>query len=374
VPSTDYYALLGVAPDASQEEIKRAYRSRARELHPDRNPGDPEAEARFKEIAMAYETLCDPQRRRRYDQFGPQGPGGGDPFGGGGLGDIFEAFFGGQSPFGGGGTGFGARRSGPPAGADLEVIAEVSFVEAVFGTQTDIGVRTAVACEECEASGAAPGTKPRRCPDCDGIGQVRTVRQSILGQMVSTGVCPRCSGLGETVENPCPACRGEGRRIEEKSYTVDIPAGVDSGQTLRLTGRGAVGPRGGRAGDLYVHIKAASHERFERAGNDLLEELHLPFTQAALGAHLPYETLDGPEDLVVPPGTQSGRVFRLRGRGVPRLDARGRGDLLVRIVVDIPERLSDDEDELVRRLAEVRGEVVAPRESGFFSKIRSAFR
>jgi molecular chaperone DnaJ len=200
------------------------------------------------------------------------------------------------------------------------------------------------------------------------------VRQSILGQMMTTGLCPRCGGLGQVVDSPCQHCRGEGRRIEEKSYTVDIPAGVDTGRTLRLTGRGAVGPRGGSTGDLYVHIKVRSHERFERHGDDLIEELHVPFTQAALGAHLTYDTLDGTEDLVVPPGTQTGRLFRLRGRGVPHLESRGRGDLLVQVVVDTPEKLSDDEQELLRRLADLRGEAVAPPETGFFSKIRSAFK
>lgn len=371
---TDPYEVLGVPRSASEEEIKRAYRKLARRYHPDANPDDPEAESRFKEIALAYEILSDPEKRAQYDRYGrvgsAAGAGAGDPFVN--LGDIFEAFFGGSNPFGGGFG--GGRRPGPPAGADLEVVAQIDFEEAVFGTEATIEVRTAVACEACEATGAAPGTQPTTCPDCGGVGQVRTVRQSILGQMVTTGVCPRCAGLGEVIETPCPQCRGEGRRIEDKTYTVDIPAGVDTGRTLRLSGRGAVGPRGGAAGDLYVHIEVRSHERFERHGDDLVEELHLPFTQAALGVHLPYETLDGVEDLVIPPGTQTGRVFRLRGRGVPHLGSRGRGDLLVRVVVDTPERLSDDEEELLRRFAELRGEAVAPPDSGFLSKIRSAFK
>jgi molecular chaperone DnaJ len=192
--------------------------------------------------------------------------------------------------------------------------------------------------------------------------------------MMTTGVCTRCGGLGQIVDRPCLHCKGEGRRVEEKSYTVDIPAGVDTGRTLRLTGRGAVGPRGGGSGDLYVHIKVRSHERFERHGDDLIEELHIALTQAALGAHVSYETLDGVEDLVVPPGTQTGRLFRLRGRGVPHLESRGRGDLLVQVVVDTPEKLSDDEQELLRRLADLRGDDVAPPGSGFLSKIRSAFK
>jgi molecular chaperone DnaJ len=203
---------------------------------------------------------------------------------------------------------------------------------------------------------------------------VRRVRQSILGQMVTAGPCPRCGGLGQQISSPCPDCRGEGRQILEKSYTVDIPAGVDTGSTLRLAGRGAAGVRGGGHGDLYVHVKVRGHERFVRQGYDLIHELHVPITQAALGAHLSFETLDGNEDLVLPRGTQTGRVFRLRGRGVPHVEGRGRGDLLVQVVVDTPTEVDKDEEELLRRLAELRGDAVAPPETGFFSKVRSAFK
>jgi molecular chaperone DnaJ len=368
----DYYELLGVSRTATAVEIKGAYRRLARELHPDTNP-DADAEARFKEVALAYETLSDPEKRRRYDTYGPDGVGGGDPFGfgGGGINDIFDAFFGGASPFGGG---RGGGAAGPPRGSDLEVVAEIAFEEAVFGTKHPVTVRTAVPCPSCEATGAAPGTAPAQCTDCGGLGQVRRVRQSFLGQMVTTAACPRCGGLGQTVETPCEDCKGEGRTIEERTYTVDIPAGVDSGSTLRLTGRGAAGARGGGLGDLYVHIRVQAHDRFERAGYDLVHVLHLPLTQAALGAHLDFETLDGVEDLVIPRGTQNGRVFRLRGRGVPHLERRSRGDLLVQVAVDVPDELSDEEDELLRQLAELRGESVAPADTSFFSKIRSAFK
>ena len=368
----DYYELLGVGRDATPDEIKKAYRRLARELHPDTNP-DPSAEERFKEINAAYETLSDPERRQRYDLFGEQpgtGQGGFDPFGGGGFGDIFDAFFGGSSPFG------GQRRgpAGPPRGADLEVAIDLDFVEAVFGASHDLSVRVPVSCSTCGGSGAEPGTSPVTCDQCGGSGQVRRVRQSILGQMVTAGPCNRCHGAGQLIASPCGDCRGEGRRTEERTFTVDVPGGVDTGSTLRLTGRGAAGPRGGTTGDLYVHIRVAPHERFERNGYDLLEELHVPMTQAALGAHLKYETLDGTEDLVLPPGTQSGRVFRLRGRGVPHVNDRGRGDLLVRIVVDTPTDLGGEEEALLRRLATLRGEDVAPEEKGFFSRIRSAFK
>lgn len=378
--ATDYYELLGVTRTASADELKRAYRRLARELHPDTN-ADPTAEERFKEVGLAYEVLSDPARRRRYDQYGPEGAArgtGGDPFGGfgsggsGGLGDIFDAFFGGAGgPFGGGG---GRAQTGPPPGADMEMAVQISFEEAVFGVAKEVSLRAPVRCATCEGSGAKPGTSPTTCSECDGAGQVRRVRQSILGQMVTAGPCPRCGGAGQTVSDPCSDCRGEGRRTEERTYTVDIPAGIDTGNTLRLSGRGAAGPRGGPNGDLYVHVRVAAHDRFTRDGLDLVHELHLPMTQAALGVHVPFETLDGQEDLVVSAGTQTGRVFRLRGRGVPRVDGRARGDLLVEVVVDTPSDLGRDEEDLLRQIAALRGEEVAPGDTGFLSRIRSAFK
>jgi molecular chaperone DnaJ len=257
---------------------------------------------------------------------------------------------------------------------DIEVVADIDFETAVFGGEHTVSVRTAEACGECGASGAAPGTTPQTCQGCQGSGQVRRVRQSILGQMVTAGRCPRCNGLGQVIDSACPWCNGEGRRVADKSYPVDVPAGVDTGATLRLPGRGAVGIRGGAAGDLYVHIRVRRHELFERQGFDLVHRLNLPMTQAALGAHLVIETLDGAEDLVVPRGTATGRVFRLRGRGVPHLEGRGRGDLLVEVTVDTPEPSSREEEELLRQLAVLRGEEVAPPETGLFSKIKSAFK
>ncbi len=370
--ASDYYELLGVSRSATADEIKRAYRRLARELHPDANPDDHQAEARFKEVAQAYEVLSDPEKRRRYDTFGPEGAEGGDPFGfsGGGVGDLFEAFFGGGGAFGGGGR----QSTGPARGSDLEVAVDIEFEQAVFGTQAPVSVRTAVACETCEATGAAPGTHPETCTECGGAGQVRRVRQSILGQMVTAAPCTRCGGYGQTIASPCPDCRGEGRRIEQKSYTVDIPAGVDTGSTLRLGGLGAVGQRGGGHGDLYVHVRARPHERFERQGNDLVDEMHLAFTQATLGAVLLYETLDGDEELVVPRGTETGKVFRLRGRGVPHVQGRGRGDLLVQVVVDTPSDLDAAQVDLLRQFAALRGEEVAPEDTGILGRIRSAFR
>ncbi len=366
----DYYELLEISRQASADEIKRAYRRLARQLHPDTNP-DPAAGDRFKEIAQAYEVLSDPEKRQRYDRFGPEGVNAGaGGFGAGGIGDIFEAFFGGSGPFGGGQRG----PSGPPRGPDLEVSIDLRFEDAVFGIRQSVEVRTAVVCETCQATGAAPGTQPITCLECAGSGQVQRVRQSFLGQMVTNSVCPRCGGQGQVISDPCSGCRGEGRQVEERTYTVDVPAGVDTGSTLRLTGRGAAGPRGGSSGDLYVHIRVKSHDRFSRHGGDLHCDLPISFTQAALGAHLKFETLDGAEDLVIPRGTPSGREFRLRGRGVPHLERRSRGDLIVRAFVEVPDDLNVEQEELLRQFAAQRGDEVAPADVGFLSRIRSAFR
>jgi len=378
----DFYELLGVSPSATEDEIKKAYRRLARELHPDTSGGDAEAEERFKKVTVAYETLRDAERRRRYDMFGPEmargaGAGGGGGAGGfgddlfaTGLGDIFQTFFGG-GPFGGS-KGGGER--GQLRGGDMEVNLEIGFREAVFGSSQEVKLRAPVLCETCSGAGARPGTTPTRCTVCSGTGEIRRVRQSILGQMVTASACNRCGGLGDEITSPCADCRGEGRRTEERTYTVEVPAGVDNGNTLRLGARGAVGPRGGPAGDLYVHVKVRSDERFVRQGFDLVHTLHVPMVQAALGAHIVYETLDGTEDLVIPKGTQPGRVFRLRGRGVPHVDGRGRGDLLVQVMVDTPIEITKEQEDLLRLLATERGEDVAPPDTGFLAKIRSAFK
>lgn len=372
---TDFYELLGVRRDADDDDIKKAYRRRARELHPDANPNNPGAEDQFKELARAYEVLSDPQQRRRYDQFGADGlsgagggGGSGDMFGGG-LGDLFDAFFGGGgSPFGGRGA-----QAGPPRGQDLEVVADLRFEQAVFGATVPVTVRTAVACEACGGNGAGSGTHPVTCSECNGAGQVRRVRQSVLGQMVTSGPCQRCGGTGQVIVTPCGECRGDGRVITEREYQVDVPAGVDSGATLRLTGRGAVGARGGGAGDLYVHVRVAAHDRYVRDGFDLVTKLEISFAQAALGTHMTLPTLDGDEELIVPPGTQPDRQFVLRGRGVPHLQGRGRGDLRVIADVRTPTKLSASESELLRRYADERGESVSPPDKGILSRIKSAF-
>ena len=363
----DYYDILGVKRDASEEEVKRAYRRRARELHPDANPDNVEAEKEFKEVAAAYQVLSDPENRSRYDRFGHEGTTQrmSDPFGG--LGDLFETFFGG---------GFGGQqdRSGPVRGSDVESYLEISFEEAVFGCEREFKVRTHSVCEVCEATGALSGTGRSSCSKCEGSGQVRQMKRSVFGQMVTASPCLQCSGRGWLISDPCRECQGEGRQQTEEQIVVQIQAGVDDGTTLRLSGRGGVGPWGGPAGDLYVRLKVKPHPTFERHGYDLVYRLHLPITQVTLGVDLEFQTLDGSENLQISRGTQSGEVFRLRGRGVPYLEGRGRGDLLLEVIVETPEELTSEEEDLLRRFAKERKEEVSPPKEGLTGKFRSAFR
>jgi molecular chaperone DnaJ len=362
---TDLYALLGVPPNATDDEIKRAYRRLARELHPDANPGNAEAEARFKEITVAYDTLRDPERRRRYDMFGDDGrsaagPGAADF----GFGDLFDAFFSGT---------FGGGHAGPPRAPDAEAVIELDLVTAAFGTTESIELILPTECERCDGSGCEPGTHPARCETCGGTGEVRQVRRSMLGQLVTAAPCQTCGGTGQRIPNPCSTCAGDGRVRSTRHIEVEVPAGIDDGQRLRLSGRGPAAPRNGVPGDLYVTVRVQPHPTLERHGFDLVHERRIAMTQAALGTVLRIETLEEPEALTVPPGTQPGHVFRLKGQGVPVLQGRGRGDLLVRVEVDVPQKLSDEESELMRRFAELRGEEVGAPAEGFFSRIRSSF-
>ena len=372
----DLYALLGVSRDANDDEIKRAYRARARELHPDTNHGDAAAEARFKEVTVAYEVLRDPERRARYDRFGPEGVFGSQAAGAGGfgfeggLGDIFEAFFGQMG-------GAGGRRRGPQVGADAEVRLGIEFSEAVFGSRQEISVRLPTMCTTCKGRGTAPGTEPVTCIDCQGAGELRRVRQSLLGQVVTSAACSRCSGTGEMIPNPCVDCRGEGRRMEENTFTVEVPAGVEDGSTLRLADRGAAGQRGGPSGSLFVHLAVQPDQRFERQGDNIHTTLTISVAQAALGTQTDVETLDGPQHLTIGPGTQHGHIERIRSLGVPHLRGRGRGDFYVHVLVATPTDLSPEQDELLRQFAASRGEdVSAPGAvggEGVFSRLRSAF-
>jgi molecular chaperone DnaJ len=365
----DFYDVLGVSRNATDDEIKRAYRKLARQYHPDANPGDPAAEERFKEVSVAYETLRDPERRRQYDMFGtaPGAAGPGMGAEGFGLNDLFDAFFGGDV--------FGARRgaSGPPRGPDLESRVDLSLEDAAFGVTRTLEVHMPVACARCDGSGCEPGTHPARCETCGGLGEVRQVRRSLLGQVVTASPCPTCGATGTRIPSPCRECRGDGRVGGTREIEVQVPAGIHHGQRLLLRGQGPAAPRGGVPGDLYVAVTVAPDPRFERHGDDLLHVRPIAMTEAALGAELTIETLDGEEQLGVPPGTQSGRVFRLKGRGMPSAHGR-RGDLLVEVRVETPERLKAEEAELLRQLAALRGEEVASAEPGLFSRIRSAFQ
>lgn len=368
----DLYALLGVSKDASAEEIKRAYRKLARALHPDTN-SDPTAEEQFKKVSVAYEILSDPERRLSYDTYGdPRGPqmGGMGNMGGfeGGFGDLFDMFFsqmGGQQ----------GQRRGPVEGPDLETTLRLNLTEAAFGAERQLALRLPVPCDACEATGAAPGSHPETCQDCQGSGEVRRVRQSILGQMVTSSPCGRCGGVGKRITNPCPSCRGEGRVTEERTLTVDVPQGVESGTTLRLAGRGAAGPRGGPPGSLFVHIDVAADPRFERQGDDLHTMIHLGISQAALGSEVEVTTLEEPVMVRIEPGTQSGTILKNKGLGIPHLRGRGRGDLYVHLQIDTPTALSDREVELLAELADIRGELIMPEgdHKGLLSKIKSAF-
>jgi molecular chaperone DnaJ len=375
--TADLYEVLGVRRDASDEELKRAYRSKAREFHPDANQGDSDSSEQFKEVSLAYEVLKDPERRARYDRYGAEGvfgPGAGgapgDPFGGG-LGDLFDAFFNGM---GGAGSGGRARRTGPMPGPDAEMVVRLSFREAVFGVQREVEVQTPVHCDTCEGSGAQPGTSAARCPECQGAGELRRVRQSILGQVITAVPCPRCQGTGEFIQTPCADCRGEGRRNESRTLTVDIPGGVDEGSTLRLAGHGPAGFRGGPNGALFVHLTVEADPTFERSGTDLHAAVHVPVTLAALGGSVPFDTLDDARDLAIAAGTQSGAVIPLKGLGVPKIRGRGRGDLFVHVQVDTPTGLDEGQRDLLATLAQARGEDLgtAPQAEGLFSKLRSA--
>lgn len=347
----DYYQILGVERDATQDEIKKAFRQLARDTHPDANPDDPAAEARFREIAEAYEILSDPQRRAAFDrgeQFGA-----GDLFSSfGGLDEILQQFFGGG--FGGFG---GVRRRGPQRGRDLGVTVDLNLAEAATGISRKIDVVAPERCPTCSGSGAEPGHDPRRCPTCNGVGQVQVARQTMLGQMMTVTDCSTCRGRGEIIESPCKTCSGSGRVDAEQSLTVEIPAGVDDGTRLRLSGRGGVGERGAPAGDLYVQVRIASDPNFTRMGDDLHHPVRLGIAEATFGKQIKVPLVDGSAtEIDVPAGTQSGTVFRLSRQGMPRLQRRGRGDLLIDIEVVVPTDLSPEAEEALRQFADVHGE------------------
>lgn len=377
----DYYEVLGVNRSAGKEELKKAYRRLARQYHPDVSKED-DAGDRFKEINEAYEVLSDDNMRARYDRFGHAGVdngaggfSGGYEGGFGSVADIFEEFFGGA--FGGGGQ--RRRRRGPRRGADLRYDLKISFEEAVSGVEKEIDVTRPAVCPSCSGSGAEPGSRPVTCTTCNGSGEVRRVQQSILGSFVNVATCPTCQGSGEVIETPCKSCHGRKQVQETRTLKVKIPAGVDSDTQIRLSNEGAPGADGGPPGNLYVVIHVQDHKLYERRGDDIWIDLEINVAQAALGDEVKVPTIDGEETLSIPPGTESGKVFRLRGKGVPHLDRSGRGidsgrgDQHVLIHVTMPKKLTDEQRDLFTKLAKTLGkEVVPQREKGIFSQLKDA--
>jgi molecular chaperone DnaJ len=373
---SEFYALLGVPREASEAEIKKAYRKLAMEYHPDRN-SSPEAEARFKEITEAYEVLRDPQKRATYDRYGKAGLGGGS----GGYGgfhhvdlsealNIFMRDFGGMGGFE---SLFGGRRTREEErrGQDIRVTVRLTLNEVALGAKKTVKIKSLERCTTCEGTGAKPGTKASTCGTCNGSGEVRRATRSMFGQFISVAPCPTCGGEGTIIRETCEVCRGEGRVRGERSVTVDIPAGVSTNNYLTLRGQGAAGPRNGPNGDLLIMLDIKDDDRFERQGDDLVFDLPLSFSQAALGGEHQVPTPYGQETLSIPPGTQPETVLRLRGRGLPILGQNGKGDLLVRVHVWTPERLSDEQERLFRELAKLEGE--APKRApGFWSKLKEA--
>ena len=349
------YDVLGVPRDASQDDIRKAFRNLARRYHPDVNR-EPEAEQRFKEINLAYETLSDPAKRRQYDLYGGETftP---DMFGFmGDVGDLFEAFFG--APFGGR-TGT-RRRTRTHRGADLRVVLDLTFEEAAFGTEKDIDVETLETCERCGGNACEPGTFPTRCRECGGTGQLSDVRRSVFGTVMTSRPCRTCEGTGEEIAAPCRDCGGAGRLPKRQAMSVKVPAGVADGMDLRVEGGGQDGRHGGFAGDLYITVRVEPHPVFERVGQDLVTVLDVPVALALLGGEVEVETLDGPRELKVPAGTRAGSVLRLRGAGLPNLGRRGRGDLVVHVDLEVPERLSRKERSAATELARAQGVGKAP--------------
>ncbi len=372
---TEFYELLGVARTATEADIKKAYRKLAMDYHPDRNPS-PDAEAKFKEITEAYEVLRDPQRRAAYDRYGRAGVAGGA----GGFGfhhvdlsealEIFMRDFGGlgglESLFGGGRAQAESRR-----GQDIRVTVRLTLEDVATGVKKSVRLKTLDRCENCGGTGARPGTKPSVCATCSGSGEVRRSARSMFGQFVSVSPCPTCAGEGMVVPEPCEVCRGDGRLRGERTVTVEIPAGVSTNNYLTLRGQGAAGPRNGPNGDLLVMIDIKEDDRFVRQGNDLVFELALSFSQAALGGEFPVPTPYGDERVRVPPGTQADTVLRLKGKGLPALGQHGTGDMMIRVHVWTPDKLTDEQERLFRELAKLEGD--PPRRSpGFWSKLKEA--
>ncbi|WP_113927497.1 molecular chaperone DnaJ [Bacillus sp. P14.5] len=369
----DYYEVLGVENGASKDEIKKAYRKLSKKYHPDINK-EADANEKFKEISEAYEVLSDEQKRAQYDRFGHtdpnQGFGGGGDFGGGfgGFEDIFNTFF------GGGGGGRRRDPNAPRAGADLQYTMSVTFEEAVFGKETDIEIPKEEECDTCDGSGAKPGTKPETCKHCQGTGQLNVEQNTPFGRIVNRRVCHHCHGTGKFIKEKCNTCGGNGKVQKRRKIHVKIPAGIDEGQQLRVSGQGEPGVNGGPPGDLYVVFHVRPHEFFERDGDDIYCEMPITFVQSALGDEIEVPTLHGKVKLKVPAGTQTGTKFRLRGKGVPNVRGYGTGDQHIRVKVVTPTKLTDKQKELLREFADITGQVPDEQHESFFDKVKRAFK
>jgi molecular chaperone DnaJ len=377
----DYYDVLGLSRNANEDDIKKAYRKLALQHHPDRNPGSTEAEEKFKEATEAYEVLKDPQKRSTYDQFGHAGFSGAGGFGTGGfagfdLSDALRAFMRDFGGFGGifddffGGAGATRTRRGYPKGQDLQVRLNLTLEEIAVGVEKKLKIKRLQKCDECGGSGAAKGSSKKTCPRCHGSGQLRRVSRSLFGQFVNVTPCDLCHGEGSIIDTPCPQCRGEGRVKGTSTISVKIPAGVTSGNYIQMRGLGNVGLRGGPAGDVIVFVEEQKHPEFRRHGDDILHDTLISFTQAALGDEVPVPTLDGKIDLKIPAGTQSGKVFRFRGKGIPHLHGYGKGDELIRVLVWVPTHLSSEEKKLLKELAAQENMKPPEGDKSFFEKLK----
>lgn len=366
----DYYEVLGVSKGASDDEIKKAFRSQSKKYHPDLHPGDKEAEAKFKEVNEAYQVLSDSEKRSKYDQFGHAGV---DPnYGGGGYGGAgfdFGDIFG--DMFGGFGFGGGSRRNGPKRGRDIRQVLDVTFEEAAFGCSKKLNIQTQEKCDACGGTGAKKGTDVTTCPNCHGTGRIQTQQRTILGYMTTETTCPNCHGEGKIIKEPCRECRGTGAVRKNKTIEVQIPAGIDDGQTIQLSGKGEAGTKGGPAGDLLLTIRMRPHSVFVREGNNIYIDMPITFVQATLGTTLKVPTLDGPVELNIPEGTQTGSKFRMKGKGVPFLRSKARGDQYVTVNVEVPRNLSQKQKDILKDFDEEKN---YKQKKSFYDKVKDLLK